>query len=256
MVDLHKKIIKAQFNKQAEKFSKWARKNLDFIELFYDSCKLKTDDILLDVACGSGEFAVFCAKKIKEVHGIDISDNMIKLAENKAHINQLTNINFICTDVEKIPFEDAFFTAISCQSSFHHMRNYSTVFSEMVRCVKKYGKICIGDIMAYRNEKINNFFEDFEKKIDISHNYALSKEDFINLFESYNIKISKKLVTEVEHNFNEYLNHAVQSKKNLKKLNKLIEKGLSDFEISKFLYIKNDEIVFKRAGIIIWGIKN
>ncbi|MFX1258280.1 MAG: class I SAM-dependent methyltransferase [Promethearchaeota archaeon] len=254
---MNKKGIKAQFNKQAEKFSKFSlTKNIKIFHFFYNFCNLDLNDCLLDVACGSGEFAVFCAKKLKYVYGLDLSDKMITLAEKKAKIKNLTNVQFICTDVEKIPFENGLFTVASCRSALHHMKNYDKIFSEMVRCVKKDGKICIQDMITYKDKQINEFFEKLEKNIDISHNNTLSEENLFDLFDRYNIKIVKKFVSELEHNFNEYISHAVQSNKNALKMYKLIEKGLNDSKISKFLYIKHGEIFFKRAGTIMWGIKS
>lgn len=254
---MSKKTIKSQFNKQADKFSKFSlTKDERILEFFFNYCNLDQHDCLLDVACGSGEFAVFCAKKLKYVYGLDITNKMIKLAEKKAHNNNLSNIKFLCSDVENIPLDNELFSVTTCRSAFHHMKNYEKVFSEMVRCVKIGNKICIQDMLRYKNEKVNNFFENIEKYIDISHNKALSEEIFLNLFERYSIKVGKKFVAELEHNLAEYMSHAVQSKKNLSKINKLVENGLNDSEISKFLYTKNNGINFKKLGIIIWGIKS
>ncbi len=41
------------------------------------------EDRLPDVACGSGEFSRFCAKNVKCVYGVDISERMIEIAENQ-----------------------------------------------------------------------------------------------------------------------------------------------------------------------------
>ncbi len=76
-----KEIVKRQFDIQAQNFSNWSvTKNEAYMQAYFEFIDLQKDDELLDVACGTGEFSVFCARRIKRVHGIDISAGMIELA--------------------------------------------------------------------------------------------------------------------------------------------------------------------------------
>jgi tRNA/tmRNA/rRNA uracil-C5-methylase (TrmA/RlmC/RlmD family) len=99
-----KEIVKRQFDMQAQSFSNWSvTKNEAYMQAYFEFIDLEKDDELLDVACGTGEFSVFCARRIKRVHGIDISQGMIELAKKLAQNNGLTNVAFECHDVEHIP---------------------------------------------------------------------------------------------------------------------------------------------------------
>ena len=62
-----------------------------------------TGKSVLDIGCGTGKFALeYGRQKAKEVVGIDISVNMIKLCQQRAN-NE--NLNEICTFLNSDPFE-------------------------------------------------------------------------------------------------------------------------------------------------------
>jgi len=68
-----KEIVKRHFDIQARNFSNWSvTKNEEYMQAYFEFIDLRKVDELLDVACGTGEFLVFCARSIKRVHGIDI----------------------------------------------------------------------------------------------------------------------------------------------------------------------------------------
>ena len=251
-----KKIVKNQFNKQAEKFSNWSTtKNIEYLQRYFEFCGLVPEDNLLDVACGSGEFSIFCARKMRYVCGVDLSDRMIELAKNQATANNLEYIEFVCHDVEDIPFEDNAFSIVVCKSAFHHFLNYGKVFSEMIRCCKEDGRISIQDIVSYADNRINDYFEKIEREIDRSHEKALSKADFIKLFRQNKIQILRTYEIEIELNFNEYINHAIQSKYNLENIGHLLDYGLDDPDISKHFTTINGDLFFKRNVFLILGKK-
>ena len=75
---MENKIIKDQFNRQAENFANWAvSKNLEYIKAYFQFCQISPNDNLLDVACGPGDFTIYSAKQNTESVGIDISDEEI-----------------------------------------------------------------------------------------------------------------------------------------------------------------------------------
>lgn len=253
--DLHR-LVKQQFNQQAQNFSNWSvTQNKEYHQAYFDFCQFKPEDTLLDLACGTGEWAMFCAPKIKFVQGIDISEGMIEIAAKQAEAQNLKNMNFVCQPVERTPFPDNSFSIVTCKSAFHHFSQYEAIFEEMIRCCESDGRISIQDIAAYSDATVNSYFEELERQIDVSHHNTLAKEFLIDLYTKKNIQISQTYEIEVELNFREYLTHAKQSELSLKKIEMLLEKGLNDASISKFYLIKENEIYFKRTAFIILGKK-
>lgn len=252
-----KEIIKNQFDLQAQRFSDWSvTKNEEYSQAYFEFISFRKDDELLDVACGTGDFAIFCAKRIKHVHGIDISQRMIELAQKQASDNDLANVSFECHDVEHIPCTDSSFSVVQCRSAFHHMDNYSRVFKEMLRCCKPDGRLAVQDIMAYEDPEVNSFFEALEKEIDVSHNATLGRREFIDLFERNQVEVIRSFTVEIELNLREYRGHAVQSEDSIERIGELSEEGLQDKEISRLLYLNDDkELVFNRGVFLVLGQK-
>jgi ubiquinone/menaquinone biosynthesis C-methylase UbiE len=96
MSDIHE-IVKRQFDKQAENFRNWSvTKNTEYQKAYFDFCQISAQDTLLDFACGTGEYALFAAPKVKYVHGVDISEGMIEIAQKQAVDSTIHNIKFLC----------------------------------------------------------------------------------------------------------------------------------------------------------------
>ena len=252
-----KEIVKRQFDIQAQNFSNWSvTKNEAYMHAYFEFIDLQKDDELLDVACGTGEFSVFCGRRIKRVHGIDISEGMIELAHKLAQDNNLTTVAFECRDVEHIPCADNSFSVVQCRSAFHHMESYPLVFMEMLRCCERGGRLAVQDILAYEDPKVNLFFEALEKEVDVSHNATLHRQEFIDLFDRNQVDAIRSFTVEIELNFVEYLSHAHQSEGSSERIRGMLEKGLQDRDISHFLYMNgDDELVLKRAVLLILGRK-
>ncbi|NQU88686.1 MAG: hypothetical protein HQ541_23330 [Mariniphaga sp.] len=91
--------------------------------------------------------------------------------------------------------------------------------------------------------------------IDKSHNKTLNEDEFNKLFLNNSIKITNKFRLSVDLNMVEYLLHASQDNDTKLAIQKKLDAGLKDKRVSEFLFIKNNEIYFKRPVYLILGIK-
>lgn len=249
-------IVKEQFNKQAAKFDDWhITRDEKILQALYNFFGLETHDNLLDFACGTGAFAIYAAQRIKSVQGVDISDGMIEIANQHAWQRSLNNINFLCCDVENVPFASNSYECVSSKSAFHHMKNNKLVFQEMKRCCKENGRICLEDIILYDDKKLDRFFENMEFEIDKSHNLSLSKLEIVNLYKQNDIKILRVFESISELDFNNYVNHAVQTEAAKTRINDLLELGLQDRQISKVFIKKDNTLYWQRKVFTIVGHK-
>jgi len=60
------------------------------------------EDIVFDLYCGIGTITIFMSKYAKKLYGIEIVEEAIKMAEDNAKINDVTNTEFIAGDVELV----------------------------------------------------------------------------------------------------------------------------------------------------------
>ncbi len=75
--------------------------NLAMIRQAKDWLDLKTDDCLLDLFCGLGNFSLPMAQKVQSVTGIEGSQSMVEKAQANAEFNHLDNLSFIKRDLNQ-----------------------------------------------------------------------------------------------------------------------------------------------------------
>ncbi len=62
---------------------------------------LSSDDILLDLYCGTGTIGLTMARKCKKLVGVEIVEDAVKDAEENSKLNNIDNAKFICSDAPK-----------------------------------------------------------------------------------------------------------------------------------------------------------
>lgn len=89
------KIVKF-WDKTALIYDKEEQKDREIYQQIITNVKshLKKSDVVLDFGCGTGTFSNTIAKFTKKVHAIDLSSNMIEIAEKKAKEQNITNIEY------------------------------------------------------------------------------------------------------------------------------------------------------------------
>ncbi|MDD4719297.1 MAG: bifunctional demethylmenaquinone methyltransferase/2-methoxy-6-polyprenyl-1,4-benzoquinol methylase UbiE [Bacteroides sp.] len=101
---------------------------------------------IMDVATGTGDFALLAVKKLKckEMVGIDISENMIEIGKKKAQEQGLSDyITFLKEDCTQLSFQDNQFDAVTSAFGIRNFENLDKGLAEMHRVLKKGGKLVI-----------------------------------------------------------------------------------------------------------------
>lgn len=94
--------------------------------LFYTDLFLESQNSVLDLACGTGKLAVEMSKKQYRVTGLDLSDEMLSLAYNRA-LEEGEDVKFIQGDMRELSNIGSF-DAVTCFSdSLCYMENEKEV---------------------------------------------------------------------------------------------------------------------------------
>ena len=145
---------------------------------------------ILDVATGTGGQAFAFARKGCNVVGIDLSEDMLDIANRK---NKYENAKFEIADATNLPFEDKSFD-VSCVSfALHDMipSIREKTLKEMARVTKTKGTIIIVDYALPKN-KISRFFVYNIVKLYEVYYSEFIKSDLEALLRKSGIEIKEK----------------------------------------------------------------
>lgn len=107
--------------------------------------EIPTDAIVLDLACGTGEFERLLLQDHpqQQMIGIDISTEMLAIAQCKLQGYQ--SVLFQQGSATAIPSKDECFDVVVCASAFHYFEYPLEALLEIKRVLKPNGKVVILD---------------------------------------------------------------------------------------------------------------
>lgn len=102
----------------------------------------------MDFACGTGDSTLAISNMVKEIYGIDYSDEMIKFASLKE--KHQTNIHFVATTIEDNIFATESFDVIIAFNILHLLEEFDDVMRRIYHLLKPGGllissTVCIGE---------------------------------------------------------------------------------------------------------------
>lgn len=128
------------------------------INIILDNAGVREGSRVLDVACGTGVLIPDYIRRGADVTGIDISPEMIKLAERKY---AGTGVRFICGDVETADVGQGF-DAIVVYNAFPHFPDPERLITHLSRLLAEGGVLTVAHGMS-------------REKIDAHHHGSASK---------------------------------------------------------------------------------
>ncbi|OQA97182.1 MAG: Malonyl-(acyl-carrier protein) O-methyltransferase [Chloroflexi bacterium ADurb.Bin222] len=105
--------------------------------------QLHTGERALDVGCGAGAFSRRLAERFESVLGLDLSPQMIRLAQERSHT--CPNLEFRVADVLAEALPDAHFDAIVSIATLHHLP-LPEILPRLARALKPGGVLAVLDL--------------------------------------------------------------------------------------------------------------
>ncbi|WP_273125940.1 demethylmenaquinone methyltransferase [Metabacillus sp. HB246100] len=101
----------------------------------------------LDVCCGTADWSIALAQEVGaegKVIGLDFSQNMLKIGQEKIEQLPYSNIELIHGNAMNLPFEDNSFDFVTIGFGLRNVPDYMQVLKEMHRVLKPGGKaVCL-----------------------------------------------------------------------------------------------------------------
>ena len=121
---------------------RWRRAAVDALAKFHP-------EQILDVATGTGDFAMLLAKRLKPRHvtGADISEGMMAVGQEKAKKARLEDIiSFQHEDCLKLSFPDGSFDAVTSAYGVRNFQDLEAGLGEMLRVLRPGGHLLIVEL--------------------------------------------------------------------------------------------------------------
>lgn len=133
------KII-SDFGDEWEKFDQINLNEKELLKIYNDYFdifpweKLTKESIGIDIGCGSGRWSNFTAERVKSLTLLDGSSKSIKVS--KKMLKKFCNINYLHSDVNKIPIKDSTFDFAYSLGVLHHVPQVDQAMAEINRILK------------------------------------------------------------------------------------------------------------------------
>ena len=142
---------------------------------------------ILELGCGSGNVTEKLLEKGYEVVGIDYSEEMLELAEEKTE-EFGNNIIYIQQDLREIDFEVyEIDTVISANDTFNYItdiKDVEHIFSYLYPRIKKGGQLVFDISSEYKLEHVlgnNTYGESFDDMVYLWENFYDSEQKLVNM---------------------------------------------------------------------------
>lgn len=144
-------------------------------------------NILLDLACGTGEFSVAFAKKGLDVIGVDCSENMLAVARDKAQ-KAKQDVLFLCQRAEELDLYGTVGGAICCFDSINHITEsavLSKAFEKVSLFLEPDGLFIFDVNTVYKHKNVlggKTFVYDEEDVYFVWNNEYKEKKHLVNIY--------------------------------------------------------------------------
>ncbi len=141
--------------------------------------EIQAGNMALDICCGTGEQSISYAQEGIIAVGIDISPEMIKMAERKRLKKGLTNVAFQTADAQSLPFQSSLFDCVSISLALHEIEGplRHRIIAEMARVLKKSGVLVLID---FQTPLPDGLFSSFIRTVEFIAGHADLLKDFVD----------------------------------------------------------------------------
>jgi SAM-dependent methyltransferase len=183
--DGHADRVERAFSRQAAAFEdpRFNRLFTTDSEWLFERLALTREDLVLDVAAGTGHVARQLAPCVRAVVAVDVTVAMLE----QGRAQGVPNVIFLRADAAALPFLDASFDVVVSRFAVHHFDEPAIQLAEMRRCLKPGGRLAVADLVA--DPAAADTQNRLERLRDPSHTRMLTAADLAALVGTHDVEL-------------------------------------------------------------------
>ncbi|WP_324676414.1 class I SAM-dependent methyltransferase [Hymenobacter sp. GOD-10R] len=181
-----------QFDRQASHYNaQWNSWTGIALNWLLEQAECQPDDLVLDVATGTGFTALAFAPFVQSVVGIDVSTGMLEQARQQQVAQHVDNVTWQQGAAEALPFADETFSIVTCRIAPHHFQSIPQFLSEVKRVLRPHGRFLLADTCVPDEEpEVNEWQNRVEALRDPSHMRNLAPQEWQEALEAAGLHVT------------------------------------------------------------------
>jgi SAM-dependent methyltransferase len=139
------------------------------LRLLVETANLSGGESVLDLGCGAGHTALALAPNAAQIIALDVTPEMLEVAQQLAGARGITNISFRRGDATVLPFAAESFDLVTSRYSAHHYSDPAKAIDEVARVLRRGGRFILVDTVAPEDPALDTFYNAAELLRDGSH---------------------------------------------------------------------------------------
>ncbi|HBY61529.1 MAG TPA: transcriptional regulator [Solibacterales bacterium] len=152
--------VRAYFDELAGKFGRQYLPGRSWKGLAETFLELLPPMVIADLGAGEGTFSQFLARRAERVIAVDNSEKMVSYGADLARRHGVTNLEYRCGDLERLPIEEAAVDLAFFSQSLHHAQHPERAVAEAHRILRPGGRIVVLDLVKHNVEEARELYAD------------------------------------------------------------------------------------------------
>lgn len=123
--------------------------NTDFLELLATRMQWNEVQTIADIGCGHGHWGHRLLPMMSDngtIEGVDLEQEWVEKARNRtSQLGYSERARYQQSSAEELPFDNASFDLVTCQTLLMHVPDVPTVLGEMLRILKPGGRLLLSE---------------------------------------------------------------------------------------------------------------
>jgi ubiquinone/menaquinone biosynthesis C-methylase UbiE len=154
----------------------------------FQSLRVEPQDLLLDVAAGTGHAARSLAHRVRVAVALDLTEQMLHAGKRAAEQQGLSNVVFQRGDALRLPFLDESFDVVISRFASHHIERPDVQIAEMARVLRSGGRLGLADVVADEDPAVARTQGRLERMRDPSHTRTLPISEIVAEMQSLGLE--------------------------------------------------------------------